>query len=365
MNSLRLIADDLTGALDTSAELAGLAGPVQVFWHGALPPDLPPNAALDSGTRELDRVAAAALVTALTPALAGAALAYKKVDSLMRGPTLAEAAACFRAGGWTHAVLAPAFPFQGRVTRGGIQHARDLHGAWSAVGPDLVAQLRAEGVPAHPGGALRPGITVLDAETDDDLRRIAAIGLAAPAPVLWMGTGGLAQALAGNTPPPADLHLPSPVLGLFGSDQAVTMGQLGACGTDWLRLRDGGPADASAVAARLQASGRVLASVDLPAGLPRTGAAQRIGAAFGRLVRDLPPPGTLLAAGGETLRGLCLALGATSLEVRGRLLPGVPVSTLRGGRWDGVTVVSKSGAFGHPTLLRDLLRRPELERTAP
>jgi hypothetical protein len=28
---------------------------------------------------------------------------------------------------------------------------------------------------------------------------------------------------------------------------------------------------------------------------------------------------------------------------------------MRGGRWDGVIVVSKSGAFGHPTLLRELL----------
>ena len=134
MTSLRLIADDLTGALDTAAELAGLVGPVHVFWHGALPPELPDNAALDSGTRELDPAPAAALVTALAPALAGAGLAYKKVDSLMRGPTLAEAAACFRAGGWTQAVLAPAFPYQGRVTRGGVQHVRDLHGAWSAVG---------------------------------------------------------------------------------------------------------------------------------------------------------------------------------------------------------------------------------------
>ena len=123
------------------------------------------------------------------------------------------------------------------------------------------------------------------------------------------------------------------------------------------------------MSARLQARGQALASLDLPAGLPRDDAARRIGAALRRLVQDLPPPGTLVAAGGETLRGLCLALGAASLEVRGRLLPGVPVSVLRGGSWDGVTVVSKSGAFGHPTLLRDLLQNPaslpELERTPP
>jgi len=41
--------------------------------------------------------------------------------------------------------------------------------------------------------------------------------------------------------------------------------------------------------------------------------------------------------------------------VQGRIVPGLPRSILRGGAWDGVTVVSKSGAFGYPTLLRDLL----------
>jgi D-threonate/D-erythronate kinase len=54
MIGLRLIADDLTGALDTAAELVGLTGPVHAFWYGAIPPALPRNAALDSGTGELD-----------------------------------------------------------------------------------------------------------------------------------------------------------------------------------------------------------------------------------------------------------------------------------------------------------------------
>jgi len=33
----------------------------------------------------------------------------------------------------------------------------------------------------------------------------------------------------------------------------------------------------------------------------------------------------------------------------------VPASVMRGGRWDGVRVVSKSGAFGDPGLLARLL----------
>jgi hypothetical protein len=55
MVNVRLIADDLTGALDTTAELVGITGPVPVFWHGAIPSELPVNAPLDSGTREQRR----------------------------------------------------------------------------------------------------------------------------------------------------------------------------------------------------------------------------------------------------------------------------------------------------------------------
>jgi uncharacterized protein YgbK (DUF1537 family) len=171
--------------------------------------------------------------------------------------------------------------------------------------------------------------------------------------VLWSGSGGLAQALAGKEAlAPAVLR--PPVLGLFGSDQAITAAQLEACAPHWVRLPHGGPADAK-IERRLTADGVALASVDLPAGLTRADAARLIAAELERLTLDMPPPGTLVVAGGETLRGLCMSLGARSLEVQGRIVPGLPCSIMRGGRWDGVTVVSKSGAFGHRTLLRDLL----------
>ena len=65
MTTLRLIADDLTGALDTAAEFVGLTGPVPVYWSGAIPADLPPSAAVDSGTRELGRERATATTAQL------------------------------------------------------------------------------------------------------------------------------------------------------------------------------------------------------------------------------------------------------------------------------------------------------------
>ena len=358
MNSLRLLADDLTGALDTAAELVGRVGPVPVFWHGAIPAALPASAALDSGTRELERSPAAAVVSGLADSLHGAGIAYKKIDSLLRGPTLAELAACMRAGGWQRCVLAPAFPHQGRATRAGRQYARNGEAGWSAVSGDIVAALRAEGVEAQAGrldADLPPGISVFDAESDCDLRRVVGTARRWPGPLLWSGSGGLAQALAAGKEAPAPQALPSPLLGLFGSDQAATAAQLAACAPHWIELPAG-----TEVERRLAADGVALASVGLPPGLPREAAAQRIAAEFASLTRGMRPPGTLLAAGGETLRGLCMSLGARGLEVQGRIAPGLPWSIMQGGRWDGVTVVSKSGAFGNRTLLRDLI----LGRTA-
>jgi len=105
----------------------------------------------------------------------------------------------------------------------------------------------------------------------------------------------------------------------------------------------------------METTGVALASLDLPPGLARSEAARRIEAAFVALAHCLPRPGTLLAAGGETLRALCHGLGARSLQTAGLVEPGVPRSVMQGGAWDGIEVVSKSGAFGADALWRDLL----------
>jgi uncharacterized protein YgbK (DUF1537 family) len=212
------------------------------------------------------------------------------------------------------------------------------------------------GLAARSGPDLEPGVTVFDAETDDDLRRVVATGRACAEPVLWVGTGGLAQALAAGRPPRSPPPLPNPILGLFGSDQPATGAQLAACAPHWLDIGDD---DFLRVPDRLDETGIALVSFRLPPGTDRLAAAGRIATAIRRLSQHIRPPGTIVVAGGETLRSVCDAVGATSLLVTGRLVPGVPCSTIIGGRWDGVTVVSKSGAFGHPLLLRDLI----LERT--
>jgi uncharacterized protein YgbK (DUF1537 family) len=65
-------------------------------------------------------------------------------------------------------------------------------------------------------------------------------------------------------------------------------------------------------------------------------------------------PRTILATGGDTAAGLLEALGCAWLEVRGEAAPGIPWSRLD----DGCVVLTKSGGFGSPAALRELLAEP-------
>jgi uncharacterized protein YgbK (DUF1537 family) len=111
---------------------------------------------------------------------------------------------------------------------------------------------------------------------------------------------------------------------------------------------------------KLISDGVALVKFSLPERLSRTEAARRIAREMTSLISVLDPPGTLIVAGGETLKAVCLALGAEALQVTGRIVPGLPRSILQGGRWAGVEVISKSGAFGTRELWRDLLHDNQL-----
>ncbi|KJC52477.1 four-carbon acid sugar kinase family protein [Bradyrhizobium sp. LTSP857] len=363
MTSVRLLADDLTGALDTAAEFVGLCGPFDVTWQDASSTPGALSLAIDSGTRERSKAESVEIVGRLAPLLQGATIAYKKVDSLLRGAWAAELGACLRGGDWASCVVAPAFDYQGRRTAGGQQFARTQQGEWHRVGDNLLDQLKQDGIEARLAGAdtlSQGGVQVFDAESDLCLDRVVEMGRRMPGPVLWCGSGGLAGALARNHRADAPLQLKRPVLGLFGSDQPATASQLAACGEATIALAEG--EGGARVQRKLADNGVAMVQFALPDGLSRAEAARRIASEMTALIAALEPPGTLIVAGGETLKAVCLALGARALQVTGRIVPGLPRSVLQGGRWAGVDVISKSGAFGPSELWRDLLRDNHLLR---
>ena len=390
-----VVADDLTGALDTAAPFAA---------HGWRTRVVPwPEGAARAGSRALRRAVAEAATDGdvvvvdtasrhVAPQEAGrrvrAVLAaaaavrprfafYKKIDSTLRGNVGAELAAFQAATGVTRVPIAPAFPAQGRVTRRGavLVDGRPLRR--SAAARDVRG-------PAASGdvAALLPGrLEVLDAASDADLRRIARSLAKAGRLRALAGSGGLAAALAATLGSTA--HTPQPrvtggVLVVSGSAHPVAHAQVRA-------LAAGGilalvvPADGRRTARDLDAtvelagealrSGRSVALVAPPLAArarvaPRTArlVAERVARVVRRVVTTVPV-GALMIVGGDTTAAVVAAMEWAPLAVAGALQPGVALVALApasgrartgtGPAW----LVTKSGAFGDPQTLRRLLRR--------
>lgn len=355
-DSLRLMADDMTGALDSAAGLVGPFGPLAV---GIRPDSTCP--VLDTNTREASSAEAAERVSSWAGHLAPepGRLCLFKLDSLLRGHAGAELAALVRALSFARVVIAPALPAQNRITRNGRQHWR-VSGTWQPTGADLAVRLEAAGLaPARlrPGDPPASGLSLYDAETDADLDAIVAAAIGHDSPVLWVGSGGLAAALgrALGGLPPARPSLPLPLLGLVGTDHPIMRGQLAGLPDRPVEFTDQPVEECAMLARRLASRGHAFAQGHLPVGLERAEARARITAIFGSLVARMPRPGALFVSGGETLRGLMAPLGVERIEVMGEWEPGAPVSRLAGGRWAGLPLVSKSGAFGAPDFLTRLV----------
>jgi uncharacterized protein YgbK (DUF1537 family) len=358
MTTVRIVADDLTGALDTAAPFAATAGPLPVFWETPSNPKSRGSFALDSETRD-----ARAPRLDWTQAFRGAGLAFKKIDSLLRGRTVDEIAVCLEAGLFESALIAPAFPAQQRIMRGGRQYWRaGSIGGWRPVDCDLLGELQRRGLPIRHASSgpevAGPGFFLCDATTEADLGAIVDAGRRLPTPPLWIGTAGLAWALAGPPQQSATAPLPAPLLVVIGSHHPVTLAQIERLAghapetTVTIRL-DGADlaTGAAGLAAALRAHERAALVFALPDGTGAAAAGPLFDRAMDLAIRRLPPPGSLVVTGGATLFRLVRRLDAEALLVSGELTPGVARSRLEGGRWPGVTVISKSGAFGAPDLL--------------
>ena len=356
MRDLGILADDLTGALDTAAAFASIEQPVEAAWHGFSGD----RSVVDSETRVAEPANARQRVVSLLPELAESRTAMKKLDSLMRGNSFTELAACCTSGRFDAIYVAPAFPAQGRVTAGGRQIAID-GAAGTPVTPPMTDMLAAEGVSAvlvrSPDQLPRRGVAVCDAASEQDLDDIVAAGRSGTSRILWCGSAGLAQALAGR---PAQVVAMHADLVIIGSRHHVTSRHVAslrhAIGPLCVSLAsiDAVASAVTEVAAALRTYGRAVLTFDLPP-LSAAEADTVYRATFSRLRDSIPPPGNIVVVGGDTAYRLMRALGATSLSVVGQRAPGVPVSRIRGGAWSGASVISKSGAFADAGLFSEFI----------
>ena len=367
---IRILADDLTGALDTAAVFTG---PVPVYIDRP-PADqedaAAPIAALATGTRD---IAPDSLPERLQPALdwlRAGTVAYKKVDSLLRGNTFAETAWIAQHGSFNLTVFAPAFPAQGRITaedrqwivrpdgtREGV--ATPLSEAFSALNRRACSSFANDGV---------CDTWIPEILTDADLDRIVAtVENSAAASPLWCGSAGLAHALARRWQLAHDLGSAALLPGGEGPTVLISASFQPTLKTQWARLCADRPPTAMA---RVADDGEIATALDQArAGTEEVcfdlspterifpeEAAARLAAQVARIVAQLPRPGQLAVIGGDTLLALCRASGASALLAHPAVRPGWGRARLVGGAWDGVPCYSRSGAFGGPDDLAEMIR---------
>jgi uncharacterized protein YgbK (DUF1537 family) len=193
--SALILADDFSGACDAAAR-AGVGSA-----YLATPPGPPASFALSTETRHAASDEARRVIRSLGPLLAGRQL-YKKIDSTLRGPWVAEVEALLEITDYHQALVCPAFPAQGRTVRRGVLH---LNG--------------------EPVQRVECPFEVRDAETEEDLARVAA-GLCEA--ILPVGSAGLARYLFAAAAQPALSAKAGPWLVLVGSEHPVSQAQLRA-----------------------------------------------------------------------------------------------------------------------------------------
>lgn len=360
MKGLRILADDLSGALDTAVFFTGYSGSLLV---ARSEPHLGVFAC-STAARDLSADAAAEVFHRCLPWLLAGETPFCKLDSRLRGHAAREIAALREAAPGRPILVAPGLPGQERVVRSGRVWTRGHMGEeWNREPVALADELKLLGHDAkictRASHTIPDGISVWDTETDGDLDRIAAAAIAMPG-IILCGSSGLAAALARafGLPPPKQRHnLRKPMLLIAGTVHPRTLRQiehLDAVAPDLHNAIATEKPSFGAVAAALTKGRSQLITPLLPAFDEQSQISRSIAAWLDRAARSLPRPGSLFVTGGETLDSVLEALSAEGLAVMGHIAEGVPVSRLSGGRWDGLDVVSKSGGFGTVDLLSKL-----------
>lgn len=335
---LIIIADDLTGALDSAAPFAARGLHTEVA--------LTPNA-VTSGLLQAPEVLSVNLASREKPAedalrtlrqvmemLPSGVMLFKKVDSRLKGHISTELDAI----PFTRALVAPAIPAFGRFVRDG--HVQ----GFGVPTPISVANALGHHVAR---------CSIVDTITDQDLSN-ALTHARAEGIDLFIGARGLAEALALEMTgqPLSELVEPpiGPALFVIGSHDRITVEQVD-------RLRE-----MEAVNHHPAPNG-LLEFVAQPETFPMlvqavSGDTEISSEEVARNLAFSVHPGltagarTLLLCGGSTAEAVMARMGIECFRLQGECLPGLGLAYA-----DGHCIIAKSGGFGVPETLVTLAEK--------
>lgn len=333
---LAIVADDLTGALDTAAPFASRGLHVEVALSveaiGQAVRENPAILSVNLASREIGAARARDAAVAAFAVLPPGTRLFKKVDSRLKGHIAAELDALpFRS-----ALAAPAIPAFGRVVRDGhvqgfgvetpisIAEKLGVHGARARI-PDTSTQ---QEMAAALDLAMRDGMDLL----------IGARGLAE----------ALAERMAGGAAPQSAEIPPGPVLFVVGSRDPITLAQIAALraavGLKYLPAPNGRLAETAP-----DAGNPVTLVQAVPGETAATGEAVSLALAESVYPALTNGASTLLLSGGATAEAVLSKMGIMRFRLMGECLPGLGLAYA-----EGHCIIAKSGGFGAPETLREI-----------
>ena len=322
-----------------------------------------------------------------------ASLVYKKVDSVLRGNPGQELSAIMDALDIPLGLAAPSFPANHSTIENGVLSNGTNATAVFANGTgkkteniplEKTIKKGSDEVTAFINSCEGTQVFVADAVTDDDLEIVYKASASLAKPHVLAGSAGLANQLArrlgkAEAVPPMKPTALSPALIIAGTRQAETTVQIDTlCKTfsDAALVRfdvamAGSGNIENAIAKAFDEASRhikenpcscVIAvdsmfhpSIDVYSEGDETSAVicKALGVLAERVMNLFRFP-TLLTTGGDTTLAVCRRLGVNAIQPLAEICPGIPLSRIVGGHYDGRFIVTKSGRFGNPDSLVDI-----------
>jgi uncharacterized protein YgbK (DUF1537 family) len=364
---LGLVADDLTGAIDSAVQFAAAGWDARLVrrLEAIDVPDLnaarPRLEAVTTGIRASSDDGAAASTRAAAAALAAAGVdrLFVKIDSTVRGSVAGQVRGALAAWRQRHpdavAIICPAFPDHGRTVVAGTVRVHGKPVALTAAGQDPVTPVTTSSVQAlFPGTRSVASVEVIDSATSEslvvdavtgaDLARIAAtLGRLGPRAVA-VGSAGLAQAIAGfgsvARPFPRTRRPVDRVLVAISSRHPAAHRQLARLLETLAGADSTGPPSPVQSPVVVISTPKEVSPHEHPVDVAAT-LARRVATELQRQPYD-----ALVLIGGDGAHAVLDELGADQVEIVDDLAPGTPYGTLLGGAGHGLQVVTRSGGFG-------------------
>lgn len=408
-----VIADDFTGANDAGSGLARAGARVNVLFDSRAAQDLSSADVWVIGTdsRALNGSEAAERVRdALThwPQALEDGWLFKKIDSTLRGNLGAEIEAALLSSGAGLALVVPAVPRLGRITRNGQCYIHGLLLTETEFASDPKTPVSSASIAARLAEQSRLPATSLplsavrgsdllaelqqaaadgqrfiigDAESDDDLLRIMQVAAQLPQRPLLVGAAGLSDALSTLLAE----RQPRPALAVVGSMSEIGQQQIarlqqqqpialvdidisGLFATPPWPQRE---AWRQAVVQALQSGQHCvirtcqdrsqresIAALCEQYRLSRAQLGEQICALLAELTRDVlqeVKPGGLYLSGGDVAIAVARGLGAGGFQIEGQIAGCVPWGRLLNVT-DSLLVMTRAGGFGDENTLVEVIR---------